>query len=122
MKPKVGCSGHGMALEELLAAISIGGANDRTRPAFDMIDQPRSNRFVIARQVERGDRLVVAGIRPEWLSGLEIITPMTSAFAPLRKRFGGGGLEVSGSGTSFSIGEAGVSASTSAADCLRASL
>jgi hypothetical protein len=103
-----------MALEELLATNSIGRANDRARSSLDMVDQPRPNRFMIARQIDLGNRFAITGIRPEWLSGLEIITPRTSAFAPLRKRLGGGS-SVSGSGTSFSTGDAGVSASTSSA-------
>ena len=56
---QVGGSRHGMALEELLAADPVRRADDRARPALDMLDQPRTDRFVIAGQILLGDRLAV---------------------------------------------------------------
>ena len=44
---KIGCSGHSVPLEELLSANSIRRSDDRARPPFDMINQPRTDSFVI---------------------------------------------------------------------------
>jgi hypothetical protein len=57
-------SRHRVALEELLAVNAIRGPDDRARPALDMIDEPRPDRFVILRKLDLGHGLVVAGIRP----------------------------------------------------------
>lgn len=71
-----------VTLEELLALQTIGRANHRAGPAFDMADQPRSHRLVITGEIEFCDRFSIPGIRPGVLSGLEINTPMILGLPP----------------------------------------
>ena len=71
---------HGVALEELLLAVdAVGHADDRARPALDVADHPGADRFVVARQIELGDRLAVAGVGPQRLCpACEMVTPITT--------------------------------------------
>ena len=55
---------HRMALKEMLAADTVGRTNDRARPAFQMRDHPRSDRFKVVREIELGNRLTVAVVGP----------------------------------------------------------
>src|SRR5262249_45746934 len=53
-------AGRGMLLEEALAARSIGAAQERERPAYDVRGHPVPDRAIIVRQILLGD----AGIGP----------------------------------------------------------
>jgi hypothetical protein len=56
----------GVTLEELFFALDPHGhADHRARPTFDVLDQPVANGFVVAGEIEFGDRLIVMGIGPE---------------------------------------------------------
>ena len=60
-----------------LAADAVGRADDRAGPALDVRHHPVADRLVVVRQVELGDRLAVAGVGPQRLVGMEMVTPMT---------------------------------------------
>ena len=45
---KIGCPWHGVPLKKLLPANSVRRSDDRARSPFNMINQPRTDSFVIA--------------------------------------------------------------------------
>ena len=53
-----------------LTVDAVGRADDRARPALEMADHPVADRLEIAREIELGDGLAVAGVRPQRLVGL----------------------------------------------------
>ena len=53
-----------------LAADAIGRPHDRAGPALDMGHHPGADGFEIAREIQLGHRLAVAGIGPERLVGI----------------------------------------------------
>jgi hypothetical protein len=61
---------HAVTLEEMLAMDAVGCAHDRTRPALDVRHHPLADRLEIVREIELGDGLTVAGIRPHRLVGI----------------------------------------------------
>ena len=58
-------SRHRMALKKMLAVDAVGRANNRAWPPLQMRDHPASDGFVIARQLQFGDGLAIAGVGPE---------------------------------------------------------
>src|SRR5579872_3335346 len=53
-----------VALEELLTVNAVGRADDRTGPSPQMRHDPFADRFVVAGEIELGDRLAVAAVGP----------------------------------------------------------
>ena len=61
---------HGVALKEMLTADAVGRPHQRTGATRQVRQHPLCCLLIVAGEVEFGDRLAVARIRPERLLGL----------------------------------------------------
>jgi hypothetical protein len=81
-----------------------------------VFNHPATDCLKVACEVDLGHRVVIAGIGPERLSGLEINTPITTGLAVADGLAAAAALEpAAGMGTAVSSGAAGISVCTSTA-------
>src|SRR3954452_1322752 len=56
-----------MALEEAFALDAVGRADQRAWPALEVNDHPFADGFEVAREIQLGDGIAIAVVRPELL-------------------------------------------------------
>ena len=73
---QAGEAAHGVALEESLAVDAIRATDEGAGPALDVRQHPLANGGEVIGELALGDGAAIARIRPQHLSGLEIVTPV----------------------------------------------
>ena len=82
---QIGNAGHGVTLEELLAVDAVRRADDGAGPPLEMLDHPGTDLFEIGGQISLGDGASPFSAGQSALSGLEMVTPMTTVAPALAR-------------------------------------